>query len=79
MFEQWISVDLLLLGGLYNSMTLEVVIQLMGFTNANDMWEVTQDLFRVQSRAEEDFLRQTFHTNRKGNKKNGRLFAEYEN
>ncbi|TYK05754.1 Retrovirus-related Pol polyprotein from transposon TNT 1-94 [Cucumis melo var. makuwa] len=42
-----------------------IAIQLMGFTNAKDLWEATQDLFGVQSRAEEDFLRQMFQTTRK--------------
>ena len=48
-------------------MTPEVVVQLIGFTNAKDMWEATHDFFGVRSRAEEDFLRQTFQTTRKGN------------
>ncbi|XP_031739914.1 uncharacterized protein LOC116403326 isoform X1 [Cucumis sativus] len=46
-------------------MTLEVATKLMGFTNAKKFWEATH-LFGVQSRAEEDFLRQTFQTTRKG-------------
>ena len=68
-FEKWVTTDLLLFGWLYNSMMPEVAIQLMGFTNAKDLWEATQDLFGVQSRAEEDFLRQTFQTTSKGNSK----------
>ncbi|KAA0067279.1 uncharacterized protein E6C27_scaffold418G001000 [Cucumis melo var. makuwa] len=66
-YERWITTDLLLLGWLYNSMTPEVTIQLMGFTNAKDLWEATQDLFGIQSRAKEDFLHQTFQTTKKGN------------
>ena len=42
-FEQWVTTDLLLLGWLYNSMTPDVVIQLMYFTNAKDLWEATKD------------------------------------
>lgn len=55
-FEQWVTTYLLLLSWLYNSMTLEVAIQHMCFTNSKDMWEATQDLFGVQSRLEEGFL-----------------------
>ncbi|TYJ96311.1 uncharacterized protein E5676_scaffold1970G00140 [Cucumis melo var. makuwa] len=69
LFEQWVTTDLLLLGWLYNSMTPDVAIQLMGFTNVEDLWDATQDFFGVQSRAEEDFLRQMLQTTRKGNTK----------
>ncbi|XP_031745012.1 uncharacterized protein LOC116405217 [Cucumis sativus] len=65
-FDQWVTFDLLLLGWMYNSMTPEVALQLMGFNTAKDLWEAIQDLFGVQLRAEEDFLRHTFQTTQKG-------------
>ncbi|KAA0036141.1 retrotransposon protein, putative, Ty1-copia subclass [Cucumis melo var. makuwa] len=68
-FDQWVTSDLLLLGWIYNSMTAEVAFQLMGFNIAKDLWEAIQDLFGVQSRVEEDFLRHGFQTTRKGNSK----------
>ncbi|KAA0060208.1 Integrase, catalytic core [Cucumis melo var. makuwa] len=68
-FDQWVTSDLLLLGWIYNSMTAEVAFQLMGFNTAKDLEEAIQDLFGVQSRGEEDFLRHTFQTTRKGNSK----------
>lgn len=36
-------------------MTSYVAIQLMEITNAKDLWEVTQDFFGVQSRAENTY------------------------
>ncbi|KGN66686.1 hypothetical protein Csa_007135 [Cucumis sativus] len=44
-FEKWVTADLLLLGWLYNSITPEVAVQLLGFNNAKDLWEATQELF----------------------------------
>lgn len=64
-YESWLVVDQLILGWLYNSMTTEVATQVMGYENAEDLWHVIQELFRVQLRAEEDFLRQVFQQARK--------------
>ncbi|KAA0037646.1 uncharacterized protein E6C27_scaffold277G003090 [Cucumis melo var. makuwa] len=58
--EQWVTSDLLLLGWIYNSMVPDVAFQLMEFNTTNDLWEAIQNLFGIQSRAEEDFLRHTF-------------------
>lgn len=68
-YEAWIAVDQLLLGWLYNSMAPDVVVQLMGFENVKELWEAIEELFGVQSRAEEDYLRQVFQQTRKGNMK----------
>lgn len=54
------ATDQLLLGWLYNSMIPEVAIQVMGYENAKDLWSAVQELFGIQSRAEEDYLRQVF-------------------
>lgn len=48
-------------------MTLEIATQVMGYEKPKDLLEAIQKLFDVQSRAEEDFLRQTFQHTRKGN------------
>ncbi|TYK24890.1 Retrovirus-related Pol polyprotein from transposon TNT 1-94 [Cucumis melo var. makuwa] len=40
--------------------------QLMGFEHSKDLWDVIQKLFDIQSRVEEDYLRQTFQQTRKG-------------
>ncbi|MDV3187722.1 MAG: hypothetical protein Q8836_02390 [Sweet potato little leaf phytoplasma] len=69
LYEAWVTTDQLLLGWLYNSMTSEVATQVMGYENAKDLWDAIQSLFGIQSRAEEDFLRQTFQQTRKGNSK----------
>ena len=66
-FEAWLVVDQLLLGWMYNSMTLEIATKLMGFEHSKDLWDAIQELFGIQSRAEEDYLRQTFQQTRKGN------------
>lgn len=66
-YEAWLVVDQLLLGWLYNSITPEIATQLMGFERSKDLWDAIQELFGVQSRAEEDYLRQTFQQTRKGN------------
>lgn len=50
-------------------MTPEVATQVMGYENVQDLWAAIQDLFGVQSRAEEDYLRQIFQQSRKGNLK----------
>lgn len=50
-------------------MTPEVATQVMGYDNAKDLWAAIQELFGVQSRAEEDYLRQTFQQTRKGSLK----------
>ncbi|KAL0556084.1 hypothetical protein IC582_004591 [Cucumis melo] len=68
-YEQWVTSDLLLLGWIYNSMVPDVALQLIGFNTAKDLWEAIQILFGIQSRAKEDFLRQTFQTTQKGNYK----------
>lgn len=39
----------------------------MGFEHSKDLWDVIQKLFDIQSRVEEDYLRQTFQQTRKGN------------
>ncbi|KAA0047120.1 Retrovirus-related Pol polyprotein from transposon TNT 1-94 [Cucumis melo var. makuwa] len=39
--------------------------QLMGFEHSKDLWDVIQKLFDIQSRVEEDYLRQTFQQTRK--------------
>lgn len=39
----------------------------MSYDNANSLWEATHTLVGVQSRAEEDYLRQIFQQTRKGN------------
>lgn len=59
-YESWMAVDQLLLGWLYNSMTPEVATQVMGFENSQDLWAAVQELFGVQSRAKENYLRQVF-------------------
>ncbi|XP_038887688.1 protein transport protein sec-16A.1-like [Benincasa hispida] len=56
-FEAWMAVDQLLLGWLYNSMTPEVVVQVMRCESARTLWDSINELFGVQSRAEEDYLR----------------------
>ncbi|XP_038905164.1 uncharacterized protein LOC120091275 isoform X4 [Benincasa hispida] len=68
-YESWMAVDQLLLGWLYNSMTPEVAIQVMGCECAKDLWTSIPQLFGVQSRVEEDYLRHVFQTTRKGNLK----------
>lgn len=50
-------------------MTSEIATQVMGFDNAKDLWEVVQNLFGIQSRAREDYLRQMFQQTRKGTSK----------
>lgn len=50
-------------------MISEVAVQLIGFESANELWEAIQELFGVQSRAEEDYLRQIFQQTQKGNTK----------
>lgn len=64
-YESWVAVDQLLLGWLYNSMTSDVATQVMGFQTSKDLWEVVQNLFGVQSRAEENYLKQVFQQTRK--------------
>ncbi|XP_038887140.1 uncharacterized protein LOC120077331 [Benincasa hispida] len=68
-YEAWMVVDQLLLGWLYNSMTPEVTIQVMGCGCAKDLWTSIQQLFVLQSRVEEDYLRHVFQRTRKGNLK----------
>ncbi|XP_038904321.1 uncharacterized protein LOC120090675 [Benincasa hispida] len=68
-YRAWMAVDQLLLGWLYNSMTPKIAIQVMGFECARDLWINIQQLFGIQSRAEEDYLRHVFQTTRKGNLK----------
>lgn len=41
-------------------MTTEVATQVMGYDSANDLWDAISDVFGIQSRAEEDYLRQVF-------------------
>lgn len=48
-------------------MTPEVVLQSMGHEIAKAIWDAIHALFGVQSRAEEDYLRQVFQQTRKGN------------
>lgn len=48
-------------------MTPEIATQVMGYEKSKDLWEAIQKLFDVQSKTEEDFLRQTFQQTRKGN------------
>lgn len=50
-------------------MISEVAVQLIGFESVKELWEAIQELFGVQSRAEEDYLRQIFQQTRKGNTK----------
>ncbi|XP_022148963.1 uncharacterized protein LOC111017501 [Momordica charantia] len=69
LYESWVTTDQLLLGWLYNSMTPEVATQVMGYENACDLWAAIQELFGVQSQAEEDYLRQVFQQTRKGSLK----------
>ncbi|XP_038896600.1 uncharacterized protein LOC120084860 [Benincasa hispida] len=50
-------------------MALDVAVQLMGYETAKELWQAIQELFGVQSRAEEDYLRQLFQQTRKGGQK----------
>lgn len=50
-------------------MTYEVATQVMGYENAKDLWAAIQELFGVQSRAEEDYLHHVFYQTRKGSLK----------
>ncbi|XP_038882253.1 uncharacterized protein LOC120073479 [Benincasa hispida] len=50
-YEAWVTANQLLLGWLYNSMTREVVVQLMGYKSAKSLWDAIHLLFGVQSRA----------------------------
>lgn len=59
-FKAWLVVDQLLLKWMYNSITLEIFTQLMEFEYAKDLWDTIQELFRIQLRAEEYYLCQTF-------------------
>lgn len=47
-YESWLTIDQLLLNWLYNSMTPEIAIQVMGHENAKDLWATIQELFEVQ-------------------------------
>lgn len=68
-YEKWVAVDQLLLGWLYNSMTAEVATQVMGHETAAGLWARVQNLFGIQSQAEEDYLRQVFQSTRKNSLK----------
>lgn len=50
-------------------MTPEVATQVMGHETAKGLWGALQELFSVQSRVEEDYLRQIFQSTRKGSLK----------
>lgn len=50
-------------------MTPEVATQVTGFDSAKEFWDTIKDLFGIQSRAEEDYLRKVFQQCRKGNLK----------
>ncbi|XP_038902487.1 uncharacterized protein LOC120089143 [Benincasa hispida] len=65
-YESRTVVDQLLLGWLYNFMTAEVAMQVMGYENYKYLWAAIQELFGLQSRAGEDYLRQVFQQTCKG-------------
>lgn len=50
-------------------MTAEVATQVMGHETAADLWTSVQNLFGMQSQAEEDYLRQVFQSTRKNSLK----------
>lgn len=45
----------------------KVATQVMDFETSKNLWEAIQDFFGVQSRVEEDYLRQVFQESRKNN------------
>lgn len=61
-----IATNQLLLGWLYNSTTPKVATQNMSHETAKGLWGALQELFSVQFRAEEDYLRQVFQFTHKG-------------
>ena len=51
-FEEWVADDQMLLGWLLNSMTTNIVTQLMHCENSKQLWDAAQSLAGAQSRSQ---------------------------
>lgn len=50
-FEEWVTHDQMLLGWLYNSMTLEVISQVLRCKTSQELWKAVKDFSGAQSRS----------------------------
>lgn len=56
-YNIWIAGDQLLIGWLYNSMTIEVTSQVNGHDTTNGLWEALQEFYRLQASFQQDYLK----------------------
>lgn len=72
-FEEWVTLDQLLLGLLYNSMTLEVISQVLGCKTLQELWNVVKEFSGSQT-----WLRVTLYKSElQGLRKGGLKMDEY--
>ncbi|KAL2506354.1 Chitin-binding type-1 domain-containing protein [Abeliophyllum distichum] len=55
-YSRWISVDQLLMGWLYASMTSEIVMRVMGCNNSSELWKAINENYGILNRSRVTFL-----------------------
>ncbi|KAI9162298.1 hypothetical protein LWI28_025886 [Acer negundo] len=65
-YEYWVTQDQNLLGWLYNSIDVEVAIEVIGNETSKDLWDALKTLFGVQTRLNVVFFKKEFKRMQKG-------------
>ncbi|KAL2470478.1 Uncharacterized protein Adt_38614 [Abeliophyllum distichum] len=65
-YSRWISVNQLLMGSLYSSMTSEIVIRVMGCSSSSELWKAINENYGILNRSRVTFLTSELQRIRKG-------------
>ncbi|KAI4332233.1 hypothetical protein L6164_017157 [Bauhinia variegata] len=68
-YKKWVTNDQLLLGCLLNSISQEIVTQLLHCQTSKELWEASESLFGAYTMARITLLKSEFHRIRKGTMK----------
>ncbi|KAL2475606.1 Uncharacterized protein Adt_36342 [Abeliophyllum distichum] len=55
-YTQWMSIDQLLIGWLYSSMTPEIAMRVMGSSSSNQLWLTVKESYGIQNRSRITFF-----------------------
>lgn len=77
-FEEWIVTDQLLLGWLYNLISVDIAIQLINCKKNRELWCNIEEMAGATTKANELWFKGELQRTRKGSMKNARILGKNE-
>lgn len=75
-YEEWCVVDQLLLGWIYNTLSVGIASQVVGCQSSQQLWKAVKDLAGAHTRSRVTLLKGELHRTRKGGLKTSEYLAK---